>query len=527
MEYIYDKVTLVPTNVYRDTYDDVASQFLSYYGCAQYLTTPMPVPIFDIARKRMGLTVHTSQQLSENGDVLGTIAFYDGTVDVYDPGAQSFIAFSVNRATVLIDCTIDNEGRGNNTMAHECIHWHIHRFYFSYLHKKMGNSDIAFRCPARMSDVDNATKDEERMERQARGIAPRILMPKDATKKKLHEIFALYGYKNNKPNRIAILTNIIDELANFFHVSKQSAKYRMVDLGFLNVDDAQEIYPFERNSAMWDFAEHPLIVKSSNRPLTRHISHEQAFYEFCKNDAFRELLQSGMFRYVDNAFVINDQKYVKQNDDGVFKLTTYAIKHPQECILLFEYAVSVTADPSVFPAGMFGFLTRVETDYKKLPRYYPNVQNDTIYDTAKAKEQAQQKAFENVREEFVSFMTSRQAIAPAITFWGRVEQIREAKGFSKNKFKILSGMDDQTVSRLGKGGTVTMRNGIAACFGLDLNDSDSKELLALGKLALGIDKESLAYEYVLSVFQGCSLDERNDVLQTLGVDPIGVRSKTE
>ena len=76
-------------------------------------------------------------------------------------------------------------------------------------------------------------------------------------------------------------------------------------------------------------------------------------------------------------------------------------------------------------------------------------------------------------------MTSRQAIAPAISFWERVEQIREAKGFSKNKFKNLSGLDDQTVSRLSKGGTVTTRTGIAAGFGLDLYVSEAKELLSV------------------------------------------------
>ena len=527
MEYTYDKATLVPTNVYRDTYDKVATDFLTHYGCAQYLTTPMPVPIFDIARKRVGLTVRTSQQLSENCDVLGTIAFFDGDVEVYDPGTKSYIAYAVKRATVLIDCTIANEGRANNTMAHECVHWHIHRHYFNLLHKKVDSADIAFRCPARISDGDEATQDEERMEKQARGVAPRILMPKVATKKKLQEIFEMHGYRDDMDNRFGVLTDIVDELAAFFHVSKQSAKYRMVDLGFLSFDDAQEIYPYERNPAIWDFAEHPLTVKTTSRPLTRHISHEHAFSEFSKNDGFRELLQSGMFRYVDNAFVINDPKYVHRADDGIYKLTAYAINHPQECTLLFEYTVSVTIDPSKFQSSMVGFLTRVETDYKKLPRYYPNVQNDTVYDTAKAKEQAIQKALQNVHEEFGKFMTSRQAVAPATSFWERVEQIREAKGFSKNKFKNLSGLDDQTVSRLGKGGTVTMRTGIAACFGLDLDVSESKELLALAKLALGKDKESLAYEYVLSTFQGCSLDERNDVLQTVGVKHIGVRSKDQ
>ncbi|HHX72103.1 MAG TPA: ImmA/IrrE family metallo-endopeptidase [Clostridiales bacterium] len=525
MEYVYEKKTLVPININRDNYDEVAADFLTHYGCAQYLTTPMAVPIFDIARKRMFLTVYTNQQLSDNGDILGTIAFFDGEVDVYDPGTKSYIGFSVKKGTVLVDCTIDNEGRGNNTMAHECVHWHIHRNYFNNLRRKAADSDIAFRCPTRISDGDDATRDEERMEKQARGIAPRILMPKKSTQIKLQELFASHSIPKDGKHRIAVLTEIVDELAEFYHVSKVSAKYRMVDLGFMSREDAEIIYNFNTAPCIVDFSEHPLTVKTSSRPLTRHISIEQAFYEFSRNDAFREILQSGMFRYVDNAFVINDPKYIRRDNDGTFKLTPYAVKNPQECTLLFEYTVSVTGDHEKLPASMIGFLTRVETEYKKLPRYYPNVQNDTVYDTAKAREQAQQKAFENVREEFGRFMASKQAINPATTFWDRVEQIREAKGFSKNKFKALSGMDDQTVSRLGKGGKVTMRNGIAACFGLDLDVSEAKELLALAQLALGKDKESLAYEYVLSMFQGCSLDERNDVLQALGVEIIGVRSK--
>lgn len=33
MEYTFNKVTLVPTNVYSDTYDEVATHFLTHYGC--------------------------------------------------------------------------------------------------------------------------------------------------------------------------------------------------------------------------------------------------------------------------------------------------------------------------------------------------------------------------------------------------------------------------------------------------------------------------------------------------------------
>ena len=291
MNYYYDPRSFVPTNVYRDNYDEVAEDFLKKY-CPESLTMPMAVPIFDIARKKIQLTVIDTEQLSENRDVLGTIAFFDGQIEVYDPGTKGTIAFDVKRGTVLIDCTINHEGRENNTMAHECVHWFIHRNYFSNLRKKAADSDIAFRCPVRgFNGNDDLSRDEERMENQARGIAPRILMPKITTKIKLQELFAVHSYSTENPNRIAVLTDIVDELAMFFRVSKESAKYRMVDLGFMSYEDSLKIYNYDNDGAFeWDADTYPLTVKSSDRPLTRRINMGNAFYEYSKNEQFRETL---------------------------------------------------------------------------------------------------------------------------------------------------------------------------------------------------------------------------------------------
>lgn len=520
MEYKYD-TAFVPVNVYRDSYDEVAADFLKHYGCEQYLSTPMAVPIFEIAKKRLNLEIITTQQLSKDFDVLGTIAFNDGYVEVYDPGTESGIAFGVKRGTVLIDCNIDNEGRENNTMAHECVHWYIHRHYFNHLHKHAADSDIAFRCPVRISDDDESTHDEERMEKQARGIAPRILMPKEATKLKLQELFCKYDYSSNDTERIITLQKIVDEIANFFCVSKISAKYRMVDLGFLTRDDSDKIYNFDNNcTAIWDFTEHPLTVKTSDRPLTRHILLEHAFYEFSKNPTFREMLQSGHFRFVENAFVINNPKYIRFNEDGEAKLTKYAIRNPQDCTLLFEYAVSVSYNyggVSKVPANMLGLMTSVSTKYKKLPRYTANVQNDAVFDVA--------EALEAVKNEFDKFSSERTAYAQAKDFWERVEQIKTAKKLKNNIFKDRSGLDDATISRIKlKKTAITMRVAIATCFGLDLDLAESKKLLSLAKLALNNEPECLAYEFVIANFKDCPLFEKNAVLKDLHVEPVGVRS---
>lgn len=518
MEYKYN-ASFVPVNVYRDNYDEVAEDFLKHYEYEQALTTPMPVPIFEIARKRMGLEVFTTQQLSQSRDILGTIAFEAGAVDVYDPGTKSVISFGVRRGTVLIDCNINHEGRENNTMAHECVHWYIHRYYFDHLLKKAVDSDIAFRCPVKgIKDTDDSIRDEERMEKQARGIAPRILMPKEATKIKIRELLTANGYSADMPDRIVVLTQIVDELAEFFKVSKVSAKYRMVDLGFMSHDDSKEIYNFESNGVYdWSLDEHPLTVKTSNRPLTRHITLEHAFYEYSRNAAFREMLQSGYFRFVEDAFVINHPKYIYQDDEGKYRLTKYAIEHQQECTLLFEYAVNLSYGVVEKAAPTLSFMASVETSYKKLPRYVSNVNNDATFDVA--------KALDVVNEEFENFKKERTATAPAADFWDRTNQIMSAKGIELSKFKEDSGLNDATVSRLRlKQTAVTMRVGIAVCFGLNIDITEAKRLLELARLTLNNDAECLAYEFVITNFKDCPLFEKNDILEKFGIDPIGTRS---
>jgi len=518
MEYKYN-ASFVPVNVYRDNYDEVAEDFLKHYEYEKALTTPMPVPIFEIARKRMGLEVFTTQQLSQSHDVLGTIAFETGAVDVYDPGTKSVISFGVKRGTVLIDCNINHEGRENNTMAHECVHWHIHRYYFNYLLKKAIDSDIAFRCPVKsIKDTDNSLRDEERMEKQARGIAPRILMPKEATKIKIRELLTANNYSTDMPDRIAVLTQVVDELAEFFKVSKVSAKYRMVDLGFMCHEDSKEIYNFESNGVYdWNMDEHPLTVKTSNRPLTRHITLEHGFYEYSRNAAFREMLQSGYFRFVEDAFVINHPKYICQDEEGIYRLTKYAIERQQECTLLFEYAVNLSYGVVEKATPSLSFMASVETSYKKLPRYVSNVNNDAAFDVA--------KALDAVNEEFENFKKERAATASATDFWDRTNQIMAAKGIELSKFKEDSGLNDATVSRLRlKQTTVTMRVGIAVCFGLNLDIIEAKKLLELARLTLNNDTECLAYEFVITNFKDCPLFEKNDILIKFGIDPIGTRS---
>lgn len=357
------------------------------------------------------------------------------------------------------------------------------------------------------------------MEKQARGIAPRILMPKESTKIKIRELFTAYDYSADTPDRINVLTKIVDELAEFFEVSKVSAKYRMVDLGFMSHEDSNEIYNFGSKGVYdWSLDGHPLTVKTSNRSLTRHITLEHAFYEYSRNAAFREMLQSGYFRFVEDAFVINHPKYIYQDKAGNYRLTKYAIEHQQECTLLFEYAINLSyGETELISALTPSFMASVETTYKKLPRYVSSVSNDTAFDAA--------KALDAVNEEFLRFKNTRTATAVATDFWERATQIMSAKNIKLRKFKEDSGLNDATVSRLRKRqAAITPRVGISVCFGLNLDITESKRLLEFAGIALNNDENCLAYEFVITNFQDSPLFEKNDVLKQIGVKPIGTLS---
>lgn len=107
------------------------------------------------------------------------------------------------------------------------------------------------------------------------------------------------------------------DLASFYGVSKQSALIRMVETGY---KEAASIYQYDRSS-----------------DLHSYVDRNDAFYEYSTNPDFRRLIDSDLFPYVDGYFVINDEKYIIQDDNDALFITDYAWKHLSECTLQFKW----------------------------------------------------------------------------------------------------------------------------------------------------------------------------------------------
>ena len=227
-------------HISKADFDDEATRFLKQY-CPEALETPMAVPIETIARKKMGLVV-LERNLTEDLSILGQMCFTGGLAEIYDKAEDEYREIRVKAGTMIIDPDTEikrNIGCKRNTISHECFHWDKHRFYH-ILANAAGKKDtaVAFRCPSEVKD-DRTTADwtdEDWMEWQATGIAPRILMPKETVG---IVVARLCDESKADPFVTAKLKSqmrwVVEHLATFYDVSKQSAEIRLVELGYLHV----------------------------------------------------------------------------------------------------------------------------------------------------------------------------------------------------------------------------------------------------------------------------------------------------
>ena len=218
----YNMSNLIPY-ISAEEYDAVAGEFLRQYY-PQALAKPMPVPIEHIAKDIIGLDLQYVC-LSEELNIYGMTIFSDGEVEIYNPEEELYEIKAFKKKTILIDPLVvkkTNTGCQNNTIAHECVHWHKHRLYFKMQQYTLPRQAKYCRCG--IGQLPNATEEENMMENQAVGIAPRILMPKAPFIYAATQLNIRYGKDNWKA---------ICQLADFYDVSRQSVQIMLEECSLI------------------------------------------------------------------------------------------------------------------------------------------------------------------------------------------------------------------------------------------------------------------------------------------------------
>jgi len=480
--------SLVPV-IAKDSLDMEAALFLSEY-CPEALITPQPIPIMKILKEQMGLIVVpggevTSEGEVADGQVYGKIYFSPTAIKFQCPNTKVTKTVTVPCGTIAIDpaaMSLNNQGFLNNTLCHEGFHWFRHRIYAVICLMLYGEVFIACRVNNK-TPIQNKWTNEQWVEWQARSVTPRILMPLKPFTEKAKDVFARYPDWTHQDNNI--LYEITKELADFYAVSFQSARIRLIETGFI-----------QRNNKAADILE-------SEPSVTTFINEADAFREYNENLEFRKLVDSGTVCYVENHFIINALRYIEQSH-GQLSLTAYAKNHLDECALTFTMKGC---------SPLKGIAYR--SDKKNTPRYEREQNSQRVLETT--------DEFQQLAERFENEFSESSAIMP--TFVELANEIIKKKGWSYSDFTKNTNLDSAVYYRITKDKKPrkpNLRTVAAFCIGIGASIDTADRLLASAGFAIYNSKEIHAYRFVINVMRGRSIDDCNAFLETIGVEPLGV-----
>ena len=482
----------------KDELDQEAEAFLSAHY-AKALEEPCAVPILEIATNEFGLNVIQGKCITQDFSIFGQICFAGGDIELYDPFDDGPKKVTVPRGTIVIDAKTyfdRNIGCVNNTLAHEVYQWHRHRLYAAVKMLLQRKQIIAHRCPAvNLYPKENESwTDEQRMEWQANKIAPRILMPISTFTRKVHALLSEYDYEN-ADDKDSVMECIIDELSEFYQVSKQSAKIRLIDAGF---EDAARVYNYD----------------NTPEPVFSSIDPRDAFYEYHDNLEFRKLIDSGLFVYANGFFAVNDPKYVTHQSDGTPVLTDYAWSNIGECTLRFSYRRVNVRIHGRYHADTFH--RDNENTYEKLPHYDAS-RNASIV--------AHASDLQAKRAEFESQYAQHKLFTK--TFWQAAFELMEMKKWNTTIFCDATGLNEMVYSRAKNNdkSRPDVRTVISICAGLDLDIGMTNQLLGLAGHTLSNSREDQAYCFVITGYRGRSLNDRNEFLRSVNVPELGSKQR--
>lgn len=326
--------SLIPV-ISKDKYDAYASKFLKYF-CPEALKTPTKLNIKKMLKDK-GVSYYPAPLEPQ---VFGKTYFANDKASIFDENGE-LIELPITPGTILFDPSKANErgsGSFNNTIIHEAVHWFFHRNYFE-LRQLLDNTLTCAVCYKSEKDIE----DEEIawMEKQAKALAPRILMPKKMVLEKYKEISKQVDkeYDNCPFDDLPITwktEEIVERIARFFGVSKASAKFRLIELGKTKADG---VFNWNAETKRY-YSSYTFKGNSLKDHQTFFVSKESMVNLLSKNSNIQEAMINHELIWVNGMLVANNPKYY---DSSKNKLTSYALTHADECCLIIDVITDSTS----------------------------------------------------------------------------------------------------------------------------------------------------------------------------------------
>ncbi len=452
----------------------------------------------------------------------GRMYFRKANVIVYetdpDTGELVPVEKEIEPGTMLISRSkyfLGDDGTQLLTIAHEIMHWHLHKKYFQLLALLDDEMDM-MSCEVEPSCYDDSMTIAQRAhwyaEWQANALAIRIAMPIALLKKAFAEI-SVTEDKEQFPGDI--VENALRRIAKMFDVPIFAAKQRARQVGIEAADGA-----FVYVDGKWH---EPFVFENGNLGPKQTYVIDRVSYEklYRNNSDFAEIIDSGRYVYLGYVVCINDPKYIVVDFSGggaKLKLSDYARENANECCLKFDLRSTSYLREVQDKYEFYGesYLSKeVKADYY-VEHTYDKYFNHKCVQTAEqiAKEVAAYNAAQDQEKQVRKEMASQGCD----TFAESLKYHMKRKNVKVEELAERSGLSDTTIKNY-RSGTIPyppIENVMAVCIGLNLHRPYCIDLLGTANYQINNDEpRSRAYRFLLDYTDG-TLEQWNMILDQFG-----------
>lgn len=345
---------LIPI-IISQNYDEICEKILRKYYC-KALISPTKINTIEFVKK-IGLNI-LFLPIYKKKNQLGLMFFKKGEVTLYEN--NKYYNKIIEENTIVIDSKI-NKFDIDLIIMHECIHYLFHKKAFLFLQEtpKDISKDIKYEINSNMFF----------MEYQADMMSVNLLLPKNTFLQKVKETFNYYNVKDLN-SYLDNIEKVILSLSKFYDLDIYTIIKRLSDIGYVetmgtfnyinNKYVSSYIYPKEQYSKK-------IVYTISIQDLMKTLNEDNILKEYLKN---KEYL------YVDGHLVLNEPKYIKQDNDDNFELTIYAKEHIDECSISFIRQIDIDDEIQDYYISAY-FAKEINTPYEYKMVYHNGYENNT------------------------------------------------------------------------------------------------------------------------------------------------------
>ena len=465
----------------------------------------------------------------------------------YRPNEDAMVQENVRAGTIIVDEQASQTrpiGSINNTIVHECLHWHRHRKAYYLARLIAGRQPIS--CLVDGGMAGGVTDRLPGIEWQANALAPKIQMPYPAFKRKTWELIRLQRQDSPDKPLVDLLPPVIAELADLFGVSKLAVKIRLLEVGY---PEARGVLDYVDGRYLRPYAFAPGALEK-NQTFT--ISAVELAQLYDESEELRERLQSGEYTVVESHVCLNDPRYVFGLGGGMPMLTEYARLHVDECCLKFAAVWGGTKDEwkslnlDVVMCRIDALQVRLRLVEKAISSPTRKGETEKVWSPLKG---AYSGAETETKDNIVNIMTKfaskedntsgnnkndivddiveeivvhiqliSEKLKELHSFKPALDNLRRWRGLTQEK---LSEKSDVSLRKLQDCLSPKSKNSIQLdtvvylCIGLQLPYELSRRLIELAGFALTVSPKHLAYDFVLRSYSSYNIFECKKLIASI------------